>query len=343
MKHIYGYILTTLTALTLTACSFDTAHTDDRQQPDNNGTANQVRIMLDGSIAGGAAQTRTVNASVQTTHFCKGNTVGAFIYRKGQTTNQTVDSEDYGYTNRKYTSIDNTYTLYNSEEILFPDKGTGDQLNVDIYAYAPYNESWSSLAAQTFTVAENQTTDENYMKSDLLWVYKQATKPSTFRNPIELKFDHKLTQIKVVIEAGSALYESELYDGTVKLTGIGRTGTINLQTGAVSISGSGSAQTQELTVFTYAQKQDGSRDTDCTTGYAVVYPHTADELADAKLQFTLAGTTTTYEASLKYGNITKWDPGKTYVYTVLVSQAGLSVTTSLSDWVTGAETPGTAE
>lgn len=345
MKYIYGTILTlTAMLLTLTGCNSESTGQE---------TAQSQRLLIDATVGKGGA-TRTVNTDLQSTSIVVGGSVGAFIYRKG-TTVETAPAEDdienpgqtkagYGYTNKKLSSISGTSRLYSTAQPIFPENGTGDLLNVDIYVYAPYDAAYTSLTTQLFTVKDDQSKEADYIASDLLYAKKanvaRISAASGFQD-VPLTFDHMLTKLIIELEQGDGT--GSLDGATVDLINVGTTGTIDLQTGAVSINNSGSAQTGTVKVFKYGYKKNAddteTADNTCTKGAVVVYPHTAAELANAKVRIKMPGGTTTYTASLATTNITELDAKNSYTYKVRVSADGISFSAAISPWTEEAERP----
>ena len=345
MKYIYGTILTlTAMLLTLTGCNSESTG-QETDQPQ--------RLLIDATVGKGGA-TRTVNTDLQSTSIVVGGSVGAFIYRKG-TTVETAPAEDdienpgqtkagYGYTNKKLSSISGTSRLYSTAQPIFPENGTGDLLNVDIYVYAPYDAAYTSLTTQLFTVKDDQSKDADYIASDLLYAKQtdvaRANNSTGFKE-VPLTFDHKLTKLIIELEQGDGT--GSLDGATVDLINVGTTGTIDLQTGAVSINNSGSAQTGTVKVFKYGYKKnaDGieTADNTCKKGAAIIYPHTAAELANAKVKITMSDGTTTYTAKLATTNITELDAKNSYTYKVRVSADGITFSAAISPWTEEAERP----
>lgn len=341
MKYIYGTILTlTAMLLTLTGCTSESIGQE---------TAQSQRLLIDATVGKGGA-TRTVTTDLQSTSIVEGGSVGAFIYRKGETAPAAPeetsiefadfgDSKDYGYTNKELSSISGTNRLYSTAQPIFPEKGSGDQLKVDIYAYAPYKAAYTSLTEQLFTVKTDQSKDADYIASDLLYAKQtdvaRANDGTGFKE-VPLTFDHKLTKLIIELEQGDGI--SSLDGATVDLINVVTTGKINLQTGAVS-----STQTGTVNVFKYGYKTDAegneTPDNTCKQGAAIIYPHTAAELADAKVKITMPGSTTTYTAKLATTKITKLDAKNSYTYKVRVSAEGISFSAAISPWTEEAERP----
>ena len=106
--------------------------------------------------------------------------------------------------------------------------------NVSVTAYHPYNVDWTS-GTQTFTVKTDQSVEENYLDSDLLWAKETEVSKST--NAIPLTFSHKLAKVNVTlqpeypeIDLSSAVVSIcntktsttiDLFDGTVPVDAIG--------------------------------------------------------------------------------------------------------------------------
>ena len=347
MKYIYGTILTlTAMLLTLTGCTSESIGQESAQSQ---------RLLIDATVGKGGA-TRTVTTDLQSTSIVVGGSVGAFIYRNGETApapaallETSIEfadfgvSKPYGYTNKKLSSISGTSRLYSTAQPIFPEKGSGDQLKVDIYAYAPHNADYTSLTtAQTFTVKTDQSKEADYIASDLLYAKQtdvaRANNGTGFKE-VPLTFDHKLTKLIIELEQGDGT--GSLDGATVDLINVGTTGTIDLTDGTVTISNNNNAQTGTVKVFKYGYKKnaDGTETADntCKKGAAIIYPHTAAELANAKVKITMSNGTTTYTAKLATTNITKLDAKNSYTYKVRVSADGISFSAAISPWTEEAE------
>ena len=336
MKRIYGIILTFAALLFITACTADSTETARQSQ----------QLQLSADFAGTGAQTRTATSDLQATHIDATNTVGAFIYRKDATAAVTVDGESYGYTNKEFTVISSLYPLYSPSQPIFPYKGTGDELHVDVYAYAPYNSTWTALTGtKTFAVKADQKTDANYLASDLLWATPQPDVAPSGSGPyknLTMAFDHKLTKVILNISAGDGVSTSSLTDVDIKLTNVITSGTIDLTDGTVT-NATGTGSRSDVTVFTYGRDQAGTASAAATGGSAIIYPHSTTELtAGGKIQLTIG--TITYSANLKTTSITELEAGKKYTYNVSVASDGISLTATVNDWdKTEADRPVTPE
>ena len=98
--------------------------------------------------------------------------------------------------------------------------------NVNFYAWHPYAADGcfaGKKAGETtvFRVNANQSTDEAYKASDLLWARStNIAKPSIATTAIPLTFYHALSKVKVVLQSSSSLITaSQLSTATVLLKG----------------------------------------------------------------------------------------------------------------------------
>lgn len=360
MRHIYG-ILTTLTALLLLAACTADGTGSEPQQP-------ATQLLLEGTILTGNSPVTRVGGTeaIQNTNLDAGNRVGGFIYRHGTDAKETT-GEKYGYTNYPFDTWQANY-LYNPNQPLFPVQGT--ERRVDIYAYAPYvdektagNASYGTLdTAHTFMVKPDQTKRADFVASDLLWGYRNQDNtdpylsavtmetPITTQNQIvPIKFSHMLSQVYVEISAGDGVTTDQLEGAEVKLNGVTLDGTLNFKTGALTCG----TTTGTVNVLKCGYKYDTNgnqvlinKTTEAADyaahfkGAAIVYP-----VATLPTTVTLTITTSapqTFTANLKTTNITKWEAGKKYHYTVGVSSNGINVAAAIQNWSAGSETTGNA-
>ena len=147
--------------------------------------------------------------------------------------------------------------------------------SVNIYAYAPRQSAWSYGAEKTFTVATDQSSDEGYLASDLLYASQTATSQTS---AVNLGFSHKLARLALTVTADAS---TTLTDATVKIVGTKPSTVLTLTDGTVS-EATGTAQ--DITIgsgitITAGQSQ---------TLYAVVVPQTV--AANATLIEVTAGS-----------------------------------------------------
>ena len=110
-------------------------------------------------------------------------------------------------------------------------------VNADFYAYAPFVEQVGDARSMVFRVETDQTTEEGFRKSDLLWGTAQGLSP--LDNGISLTLTHQLSWLTVVVTPGAGFSEGELKTGdvTVAIGGSKTMGAIDLQSGTVTAKG----------------------------------------------------------------------------------------------------------
>lgn len=331
MKKI---LLLALVAASLTACSSDS---ETPQAP----VASKQPIML----GTGMPTMRSNKQDLQKTELEAGTTVGVYIYFKdAQTTNTTYN---YGYKNIAYTvsGIQGDLTITDTDkQPYYPDVKTQ---NIDIYAFAPQvytgTAELSTLTAQdVFTTKADQTAEADYRASDFVWgKLADRSAPTTAGTKQEIKMDHMLSKVNINIAAGDGVNFTSLSGAEIKLNGVKLEGTVNLTTGAVSLSSAATntAKTVTLTTSTSDTGKLADTTTDCYTSSAVIIPQdiaAADdfievELSNGSVYKYKTTATTTFAAKTKY------------TYDITLSVAGIQLTTTISDWTNGGTTPGTAE
>lgn len=107
-------------------------------------------------------------------------------------------------------------------------------VNADFYAYAPYRETVDNARAMSFRVATDQTTEDAFQKSDLLWGCVLNQSPVT--EGFSLILRHQLSQLTVSVTPGAGFSEGEMTADMVTVTigGSKTHGTVDLQNGVVT-------------------------------------------------------------------------------------------------------------
>ena len=94
-----------------------------------------------------------------------------------------------------------------------------------VTAYHPYKSTW---AENEFSVSTDQSTNEGYLSSDLLWTSTTATIIDT---PVSLAFEHKLAKINIFITSDDI---KDLSNVTISICGTHITTGFNPTTGELS-------------------------------------------------------------------------------------------------------------
>jgi len=189
---------------TLASCS---------QDNENKVTSNDSRKIVLTSTVG---TTRTLNQNIQASQLANGNTVGVFITDEG-----TEVLSD----NTKITADGDGGFIY-SRDLYWPVEG-----KANIYTYGPYQDSWTGELGEDveFTVEKDQSIDEGYLKSDLVFGLPKVGNPLEQTSAsVPLAFSHKLAKVNITVTNDT---ETSLADATVTLKDMPTTVTMNTKTG----------------------------------------------------------------------------------------------------------------
>lgn len=234
-------------------------------------------------------QTRANSTNVPDTQIADDEVVKVVVAR------QSGDSHDYdGYT-LDFTA-DGNGGLSNPTPMYYPASGMG----VNIYAYHPND------AAASFSVQENQSVDEDYYKSDLL--YSAAQDYARQKVAHSLTFVHKLCKVTYTLKSGTG--SPDLTGATVKWLNVAKTIGFDAATGEVT------TPTDAVTITPHA------------THGAIIVPQTVSS-GTKLLQVTLAnGGVLYYTPSTDQ----VFEGGKKYNYDITVNLSGLTVESTITDW-----------
>lgn len=154
-----------------------------------------------------SSTSRVTDQSLQSTEIVEGQQVGVTI------TEAESVHENVAWLVGKNGSLTNT-----GANVYW---GTTD---ATITAYHPYCADWTG-SNHTFSVNTDQSTDEGYLNSDLLWA---KTTASPTNNPVALKFTHKLSKINVtLINDGN----EDMSNATISICGTNISTGFNPETG----------------------------------------------------------------------------------------------------------------
>ena len=288
-----------------TACSSD----DDLQRQDGGG---RTPITLTSSVA-----TRAVDQNLQSTQIESGVQVGVYVTSGGQ----LIENGD----NNALTA--NGQGGFTGETMFFPEEGT-----VSVYAYAPYNSSWtgSQGTERTFTVPIDQSTDEGYLAADLMSGMPQGQNEFTADAPsIPLTFTHKLTKLNINFNTGDT--GLDLKGATVSVLGVLPSTTFTVSTGAI---GNAQGAPTDIKAATFAA------DATTFTASAIFVPQ-AVAAGTAFVRVSLADGTA-FDADL--ADLTDFAGGTKYNYTMNFSGGGgepiegsLVLQSTVTDWDDGGD------
>ena len=187
-----------------TACSSDGLEVQNAPQAEQSNIISLTSALQNGS----RKASRRATSDPQTTQLNTAVKVGAF----GVAGDATITNGN----NNQY-SVEVNGDLSATAEMTWP--ATGD---VNIYAYAPYQEGWAYDTANSFSVATDQSTEAGYLASDLVYGTPTSNPVSQTEDAIALGFTHKLAKLNITIQKaeGAAL---DLTGGSVTINNTGDT------------------------------------------------------------------------------------------------------------------------
>lgn len=111
----------------------------------------------------------------------------------------------------------------------------GMETQANFYAYAPYAKEITDARKMPFSVSHDQSTDDAFAQSDLLWGTVLGQSPTSA--DFELTLQHQLSRLTIVVIADTGFEEGELQGNDVSVTigGTKTSATFDLQTGAISL------------------------------------------------------------------------------------------------------------
>lgn len=155
-----------------------------------------------------STRTATDNASRVTT-WVEGDAVGIFAYAKGTTTSPVV-------TNAKYVLTGDKWVPAAGSEI-YPEAA------YDYYAYYPYQEGVTDPANISLAALADQTSADNYAKSDVLAAPKTEAEANATTVPLTFKHVYAMVEVqvngdKVTKQPTSVILKGVKLGGTLNLT-----------------------------------------------------------------------------------------------------------------------------
>lgn len=289
------FFITAVMAVTLFAsCSNDELA---QQQPDiatRHAIELTTSIETSGTRTAGKPVTRAA-ASLQSTTVDTQATLGVFVtYNSQQST--TPSSVNVPFT---YSSDSQTWS--SASPFYFPSDGS----SIDITVYTPYQDDITTVddipTADNFTVKSDQTSDADYLASDLL----TGSRSRVFYTglPTNVTLQHMLSKVSVTITPGKGLTIDDLKGAYMKIGSVGITLPTSFADDATNIT-----QAVILTPATLSQD---------TELISITFP------SGVYYQYILQS-----ELTLAAGN--------QYSYAFTINAMGISLNTAaVTDWMTG--------
>lgn len=210
--------------------------------------------------------------------------------------------------------------------------GSGDQLQAwAVYPAKDASGNQMTWETSSFAVQKDQSTDENYRKSDLMYAFTTNVDPA---NPIPLEFNHCMSKITVIVEDPSEAYD--LADFKTRFTGLY---FYNIKTNA-TISSSGEVLTATGTgsVTSVTMCDAAAVESLCTTGVScIIPPQTVNGGTD--MIGVYVDVDNGYLYSVPSGGV-EFKGGFEYIYKLTLKKSGFSLSDiTIKSWQPGTENP----
>ena len=190
----------------------------------------------------------------------------------------------------------------------FPSNGNG----IDVWAVYP---STVTEGNAEFTIESNQTSDDNYKKSDLMFASKLTNQKKG--NTINLSFSHQLSKIivKLVKEEG---VDGDLTGAVIKLTNVSMAATLNVSSSGINITSTTTTGNDELTIGNYIPDNGTA---------AIVIPQRTDDM-QFKVNLANGGS---YTAPMPSTTAT-FAANTEYTFTLTLKANGITVSATIDEW-----------
>lgn len=246
MKSVLTYIALILILFALQSCNNDESLSSESK-------LSNVAIGLTSEITGSRATNNLQGASLDPS-----TEIGVYVLKSDGVA-------DYGYLNHYCTNqqtMSGVDSLIQSTQMYFP--LTSGTVDVDIRAYAPYENTYGFLDIYNFSVLTDQSTSVGYLKSDLMYGIPKAGNPvlHIFTHDLEQKkqnvpltFNHLLSKITLTLQPTATLTSDNLLGARVTLKQVATTVPFNLIDGSLGTAANSAdvligevSSTDELTV-----------------------------------------------------------------------------------------------
>lgn len=207
------YFILAAAALALGACSND----------ESGNVANNETINLTTGLRG---STRALDQDIQATQIANGKSV----WVEFSTTAASPNADGWtGTTKAAAYTANGSGNLSTTTPVKWPmTTATAGSETVSIKAWAPF----SAAPTPTFSVKEDQSTDDNYIASDYLYGTAPAFDHGDIATPVLVKFDHMLAKINVNLFTTDP--NISLDNAKVEFLGSKITGDISTTDGTIS-------------------------------------------------------------------------------------------------------------
>lgn len=189
------------------------------------------------------------------------------------------------------------------------------------------NNNWSSLTSLKHTVLDDQSSDENRRKSDLLYAEKTE---ATHGNNVELSFEHLLAKITVKLDLKNSkgITKEDFENASVSILGIQPEATFNRSSQTAPTSGGGAIDIKAGTI-----PQPDNMDSEAYYAGSAIVPLQTIAANSSLIQISLKDRIFIYKASAT----TTFQKGQEYTYTLTIRGRQITGTLSVSPFDTADE------
>ena len=307
------FILACAALTALSSCSSD----------DQSFDPNEIRITT--NVGGIEATTRAAtNIHEANNGFKIGDNVNIYITENAE--NPTIS---YGTSGLLEATANSGNVLEFSSKQYYPSTGN----NIDVCGIYPTGIKINS-SSQDFSVQTDQSTDDNYRKSDLMFATVYDHKKE--EGPVNLSFQHKLSKVVVKLRHGDGVSSNDIENAKVEILKTITKGSIASVTqsemGNISPSND-EGDKLDIIMGEWISSADVA---------AIVIPQTIISSAESStplFKVTLSnGATYTYKPT----ETVTFKAKKVHTYTLKLTTQEITVTSSISNWITGKDGSGDA-
>lgn len=290
----------------------------------------------------GAVTTKAAS-DIQGSQFQAGEIIGIFL-KEHLTTGQTKVTDYSNPITGTVNSTDQSKIDLGSTQY-FPSNGR----SVDCLAIYPkqFNSLDIDDNTHSFSVQEDQSSDDKYKASDLMYAYKENT---TKGNPIQLTFTHLLSKIIVEVVADASVSQSVLNNVYVDLLNTNK--TIDITVPDIAQGSVSSTKSVTVGTTTSESKTINLGQPTYTSGNktgevaAIIVPQTINSSTQfIKVRLNNTGGTGADYATYTYApssNVT-FAGSTSYKYTITIKAGSISVeNVQITPWTPGTDGSGNA-
>lgn len=123
-------------------------------------------------------------------------------------------------------------SLWSSETVLY---WQDDTTCADFYCYYPYSGSIGDVGAYAVSVAADQSGEDGFYGSDILWGCTRDVVPTP--EPVPITLGHLTGSLQIVLKPGTGWTDADIHSADVLIVGVKNAGAVDLSDGSVTVEG----------------------------------------------------------------------------------------------------------